>query len=309
MSAQGSNVKLLDVGPEFQQALQEIRSAKFREAIQTSATLEKAFPEHPLAALIQAEAYWGMMYYQTGHITSSEIWNEADEKTSPNDRDFQQAIEKSIELGEQMRKRPESAAAAVLYIGYAHGARARLYALRDQGLKSASDAKQMRGDLLEAVKLNPDLESDAGLGLGTYNYYADVLSPILKFFRFFAGIPGGNRDEGLQQLRNASERAVLWNEEARYELARIYAVREGRHADALSLFKDLSARFPDNPLYALFTCYEEEKVSGGAAAMQYCQKAKAAAEKLDPAYRGRIQNAAQGAVERLQAQKTVVKPR
>src|SRR2546423_799217 len=106
--ASNARGQALEVAPEFQQGLREIRSGKFRQAIQTCSALQKAFPQHPLPSLIQTEAYWGMIYYQTGHITSSEIWNQADVKTSPYDADFQKSVEKSIELGERMSKQPQS---------------------------------------------------------------------------------------------------------------------------------------------------------------------------------------------------------
>jgi hypothetical protein len=299
----------LDVPSSFQQGLLEIHNGNFRQAMETSKALRSAFPQHPLTFLIAVEAYWGMIYCQTGHITSREIWNVADTKTSSYDGEFFRAVDKALELSDEMRLNPASAAAGALYAGLARGARARLYALREQSLKSASDAKQMRADLLEAIAKDPQLAPDADLGLGTYNYYADVLSPLLKLFRLFLGIPGGDRQKGLEQLRTASEQAVLWKEEAKYELARIYGVREGRHSEALSLFQELAEQYPQNSLYALFAGFQAELTGKGGAAMaiEYCQKAREAAAKLESDCRDRMLEVAKGALERLQGSKAVGK--
>lgn len=289
----------LDVPAPFQQGLEQIRSGEFQHAIETSHALQRAFPKHPLAVLVAVEAYWGMIYCQTGHINSQEIRNFADAKTSPYDKDFFQAVEIALQLSQQMRLDPESAAAGALYAGVARGARSRLYAFREQALRAATEAKQMRADLLDAIAKDPRLAPDADLGLGTYNYYVDVLSPILKLFRLVAGIPGGDRERGLEQLRTASEQAVLFRDEAAYELAHIYGVREGRHSEALLLLKELANRYPGNPVFALLAGYQAEATGGKSAAIEYCQRVLDAAGKAADDCRERMTSAAKGALERL----------
>lgn len=288
----------------FQQGLRQARDSKFHQAIETSGALRTGFPQQPFAALLATEAYWGMIYCQTGHINSREIWNLADTKTSPYDKEFLQAVNQALQFSQQLRLKPESAAAGSLYAGLARGARARLYALRGQSLPSASESKQMRADLLEAVAQDPQLAPDADVGLGAYNYYADVLSPILKVFRIFFGIPGGSREKGLEQLHTASSQSALWGEEAAYELARIYGVREGRHSQAFPLFKELAERYPGNPIFALSAAYQAEADGQRHTAIEYSQKARDAAAKMEADCRPRMIEAAQGALDRLQGNKS-----
>src|SRR5579872_5093982 len=83
----------LEVPAPFQQGMREIRNGQFRRAIETSKTLRNAFPQNPLSQLIAAEAYWGMIYCQTGHINSREIWNVADTKASSYDKEFFEAVD------------------------------------------------------------------------------------------------------------------------------------------------------------------------------------------------------------------------
>jgi uncharacterized protein DUF3808 len=287
------------VPPLMQQGVDQIYIAKPQRAIEISRALEKAFPQEPYGPIIALEAYYQMIYCQTGHINSREVWNLANVKTSFMDKEFSAAAEKTLQQAREMRRKPESAAAGALYSGLAHGARAGLYAIRQQNMASASEAKQMRTDLLDAVAKDPQIEPDADLGLGTYNYYADALSPILKLLRFFAGFPGGSREKGIEQLRTAAAKSALWSGKAKYELARLLGVREGRHSEALALFQELAAKYPDNPLYLLSAAYQAEGAGQAAEALEFAEKAQEAALKVEGVCRERFGNAATKAVARL----------
>ena len=293
----------LDVPPLFLQGLRQLRNGRFHQAIETSNALKNAFPQHPLSYLIAAEAYQGMIYCQTGHITSEQIWNVAESKTSYYDKEFFGAVEGALYLSHQMRQKPDSAATGAFYAGLARAARARLYALRGQRWKAASEAKQMRSDLLGAIAQDSELAADAYLALGAYNYYADVLSPLLKVFRFLLRIPGGDRKMGIEQLQTASEHVGLFAEEARYELARIYSIRENRPSEALLLFGDLAERYPENALYALAAGQQAERFGEESTAITYYQKATDVAGKMEAVCRKRLGNAAAAALERLRGNK------
>jgi hypothetical protein len=292
------------VPPQMLQGVEQIYSAKPQRAIEISRALEKAFPQEPYGPIIALEAYYQMIYCQTGHINSREVWNLADVKTSSTDKEFSAAADKALQQAREMRGKTESAAAGALYSGLAHGARAGLYALRQQNMASASEARQMRADLLESVAKDPQIEPDADLGLGTYNYYADALSPILKLLRFFAGFPGGSREKGIEQLRTATAKSALWNWKAKYELARLLGVREERHTEALSLFQELAAKYPGNPLYLLSAAYQAEGAGQAAGALEYAEKAQEAALRVEGVCRERFVDAATKAVERLKGNKT-----
>ena len=61
-------------------------------------------------------------------------------------------------------------------------------------------ASRRAPNFLRALELDPQM-ADATGGLGLYNYYVDSLSTIVKFLRFFMGIPGGNKTEGIRQMQ------------------------------------------------------------------------------------------------------------
>ena len=57
-----------------------------------------------------------------------------------------------------------------------------------------------RAEFLRALELDPEM-ADATAGVGLYNYYIDTLSAIARMLRFFMGLPGGNKQEGIRQMR------------------------------------------------------------------------------------------------------------
>lgn len=299
IAAHAAGVPLL-----YFKGMDQVRNAQYREAIGTATALQRTFPDQPFSSLLAIEAYWGLIYCETGHINEREIWNLADVKTSPYDEDYFQAIDAALKTSAALREDNKSdrqaLAATMLYDGMARGARARIFALREQTMSSAGEAKRMRSDLLEAVKADPNLSTEAGFGLGTYNYYTDALSPILKFFRFLLRIPGGSRKRGLEQLRSAALGSALWHTEAKFELARILGVREGDHKAALELFEQLAGEFPNNPLYSLSAAYQAEQVGNESAAIQLAGKAASAASRVSGACGARWQQASKGALERMQ---------
>ncbi|MBI4460089.1 MAG: hypothetical protein HY648_08535 [Acidobacteria bacterium] len=287
------------VDPALSAALEQVHRSRYEQAIRSAQELQPRFPGHPFPYLVLAEANFGLIYCETGHLTSREIWNVADRKSSSYDGRFLDALKKSLQVSEQMRLKPRTAALGALYAGLARGVRVRLYTLRGEKMNAASEGKQMRSDLLAAVALEPALSSDADLGLGAYNYYADILSPLLKLIRFFMGIPGGDREKGLEQLQAAAERASLVPVEAQYELARIYGLYEKRHAEALQLLQKLAERYPENALYLLSVAYQADLAGRKDVAVESAAKALSAARNSDPVCRRRLESVAQGALERL----------
>ena len=66
----------------------------------------------------------------------------------------------------------------------------------------SSHGVRAREHLLKALQLDPSL-ADAYTGVGLYNYYVDTLSALAKMLRFFMGIPGGSKRDGVRQLEKA----------------------------------------------------------------------------------------------------------
>jgi hypothetical protein len=93
--------------------------------------------------------------------------------------------------------------------------------------------------------------TDAYTGLGLYNYYADTLSALAKVLRFFMGIPGGDKKEGIRQLQIAAQRGTVTRAGARFYLARNLRTYDLDYTRSIEIMTPLVAEFPQNPIFQL----------------------------------------------------------
>jgi tetratricopeptide (TPR) repeat protein len=122
--------------------------------------------------------------------------------------------------------------------------------LRAENRSAARAGVRARGYFMRALKLDPSL-GDACLGLGLYNYYVDTLSSMARVMRFMMGIPGGNKEEGIQLLHRAVEEGQLSPAEAQFYLAINLHNYEHRYEEALQSITPLAEKYPENPLFAM----------------------------------------------------------
>jgi tetratricopeptide (TPR) repeat protein len=107
-----------------------------------------------------------------------------------------------------------------------------------------------REHFLRALALDSSL-ADADMGLGLYNYYVDTLSTIARVLRFFMGIPGGSKEEGIRQLQLAIDHGQLTPALARYYLAINLHLFDQKYEQALEVATPLMEKYPENPIFRL----------------------------------------------------------
>ena len=123
-------------------------------------------------------------------------------------------------------------------------------ALRGENRAVAHAGVAARAEFLRALELDPQM-ADATGGLGLYNDYVDSLPGIVKFLRIFMGIPGGNKKEGIQQMRTAIEHGVLMPVEMRFYLAKNLRTYDLEYEKAIAVAEPLVERYPKNPIFQL----------------------------------------------------------
>jgi tetratricopeptide (TPR) repeat protein len=154
----------------------------------------------------------------------------------------------AIAAAEAWTRRDPERAEAWFYTGAAYGARAQWRVLRRQRLGAARDGKRIKDSLEQALTIDPTL-ADANFGIGLYRYYAAVAPAALRMVRWLLLLPGGDRQEGLEQMMLAREQGRVVRSEADYQLHLIFLWYEQRFADGMGLIKELQARHPRNPLF------------------------------------------------------------
>lgn len=96
------------------------------------------------------------------------------------------------------------------------------------------------------LKRNPNF-IDAEFGLGMYTYWRSVFTNEIKSLPFFSD----NRAEGIATVEKVAREGRLAKEMAHVNLGIIY-FEEKRYADAIKVFEDYLARFPQNVLLHQF---------------------------------------------------------
>ena len=238
----------LSLPPETPAILDKIYSFDLQGAIEAAKQMQQERPNHPLGYLLEAEALW----WRTWCISADFKYGMSDARRRPKLETDQHYIElstKVLSLAEAQIKQSESAEMH-FYAGMAEASLARLYALRGEYRNAARSGVRGREHLLRAKALDPDL-ADADLGLGLYNYYVDTLSAIARILRFFMGIPGGSKQDGLRLLEHAMAQGAVTSQVARFYLALNLHRYDQQYEQALGVIGPLVEKYPSNPLFQL----------------------------------------------------------
>ncbi len=183
-------------------------------------------------------------------LSATSLWWQIllDPESRELDDEFSATVDKAIDNTEAWVERSPEDAEAWFYNGGAYAARVQWRVLRNEKLSAARDGKNIKNALERALELDPALE-DAYFGVGLYKYYADVAPAAAKVLRFLLLLPGGDRQEGLEQMLRARNRGRLLQGEADYQLHVIYLWYERQTPRALQLLQSLHERYPANPLF------------------------------------------------------------
>lgn len=268
-------------------------------AVARSREIQKDDPESPLGFLLEADATWWRIYLTTGNLIDPDVFDVAQVETSSYDALFQNRVDQAIHKAAKRIREQQDTARNYLYLGLAYALRARFEGLRDHDLATARAAKKMRGFLQTALKLDPTL-TDAYAGVGLYNYFVDTLPAIVKVLKIFIGLPGGNRELGLDQLRRAAEKGDLSRTEAKFYLAKDFSREsEGQYEDSLKLFQELAQEYPENFLWKLLVGSLEVRLGNADQGEAQYQEVLAKTARKDSEIDHALRGAAQKALARL----------
>lgn len=262
----------LNIPPEATEAIHLMYSGKPDQAVALAHKLEAARPEHPLGYLIEADILWWKIYckWSERKYNTIDAWSH----TRPADADDNAELalaDKVTSLAEAGIAKSDTAEME-LYAGLGYASRARVLGLRYEKMPVVRAGVEARKHLLRCLELDPNM-ADADLGLGLYNYYVDTLSALARILRFFMGIPGGSKAEGLRQLETASTKGELTQMEARFNMAKNLRNYDFDYVRAEQAAAPLVAAYPENPIFLLLVGDIEEKLGHNEAATERFQEA------------------------------------
>ena len=273
---------------EAHQAMDDIYGGDPDAAIPIARGVQQARPEHPLGYLLEGEALWWKRYCAACEIKYGmvEAWQRG---KAPEDEAYLAVADKEIAAAEGLLAKSESAEMHV-YAGMGYALKARAYALRSENRNVARVAVKGRAEMLRALELDPQM-GDASAVLGVYNYYVDTLSPMVKVLRVFMGIPGGDKQEGVEQLQEGANHGVLMAVDAPFILARALRQYDQKYEQALAIAEPLATRYPRNPLFLLLAGNLSLELGRNARAAEYFHSAREAAGSASPCH-GRLREIA-----------------
>jgi hypothetical protein len=276
------------LSPEAAKALDQIYNGDTDAAVATARGIEQAQPDSPVGYLLEAEARWWNMYCAACEIK----WGMLDaykRGKKPEDETYFALADNAIQLARAQIAKSDTAEMHV-YVAIGFALKARLYSLRDQKHDIAHTGVAARSECLRALQLDPDM-ADATAALGLYNYYVDTLSGIAKVLRFFMGIPGGNKEEGIRQMKIGMERGAFLAVDSRFYLAKNLRTYDRHYDEAAQIAEPLATRYPRNPIFLLFLGNLNQELGRNAKAAEYFHAAQTA-PIADPACAARSRDLA-----------------
>jgi hypothetical protein len=228
-----------DIQLELEGAVQNLYNFKFDRADKQFHSLQRRYPQHPMAYfLLGLSTWWKMM---PSAVTDTRY-----------DRPFLAYLDTAQTKAEALYKADNHNYEACFFLAAAAGMEARLHAERHNWRK-ATVASRRALIYFEKSKEANGLSAEFLFGEGLFNYYAvwigeeyKWLRPVLFFF------PKGDRARGLAQLRQVGKTAFYTGTEANFFLVTILNdPRENKPDEAYSIARQLATQFPDNSRFQL----------------------------------------------------------
>jgi tetratricopeptide (TPR) repeat protein len=228
--------------------LDDIYSWRLDQAITAARHMQKQAPDQPLGYLLEVEALWWKTWCLSAEFKFGMNMPRRREKL-PGDQHYLELTSKAYLLAQTSLQHKETASMQI-YAGLAEALASRLYSLRGENHNAARAGVHAREHFIRALALDPTA-ADAAFGLGLYDYYVDTLSGIARVLRFFMGIPGGSKAEGIRLLQTAIRDGQLTPTLARFYLTVNLENYDLRYDEALTLITPVVQRYPQNPIFHL----------------------------------------------------------
>jgi len=223
------------IDASMRRGIDDIYNIEFAKADKEFEEVIRLMPDHPAGYFFQAMTQWWRIL--------------SDFEDESHDKEFLSALDNVVSMCEKRLDKDENDVTALFYKGGAVGFQARLRANRGSWLAAANDGVVALRAIRKAFKLDP-MNSDVLLGMGIYNYYAEVIPeqyPIIKPAMIF--LPSGDKKTGLEQLEVGARKARYAKVEAMYFLLQAYFTYERQFVRALEIAQELHNKYPRNPLF------------------------------------------------------------
>jgi hypothetical protein len=242
--------------PLVMHSREEFYKLDFDAALKLDEQLAQQHPNDPMAwndvltTLVFRELYHQDLLDTTYYAHDSFLSNKRDVTVLQETRDrIEQLTNKVVEITDAEIKANGDDANAYFARGYAKGIHAAFITLVDHAFASAArQGYASRNDSESALKVDPQY-ADARMAIGIQQF---AVASLPRFVRMLVGIMGvgGNKQQGLDNIRQAIAHGVVTPVEARTVLS-LFLRHDGRYPEALGVQRSLAQEYPHNYLFRL----------------------------------------------------------
>lgn len=246
---------------ECTQGLNDLYNFKFDEAEAEFLDLKIRYGWHPLPYFLMGLSDWWKIMPNT--------------KNTAYDESFLAYMDTTIQVAERLYKNhPVYKAEAAFFLAAAYGFKGRLYSDEERkNWRKAATVGKNALNYLDESRGNHHLSPELVFGDALYNYFSvwvpenyPALRPLLWFFR------KGDKQLGLQQLKEVSYNAFYTRTEAMVWLMRILNSYENDQFQALQISQYLIESYPNNPYFHRYYARMLYQVSRYAEAEPVCKE-------------------------------------
>jgi tetratricopeptide (TPR) repeat protein len=215
------------------------------------------YPNHPGGYQLLAARVWIKTLYESRRLQSSlysseSFYTNGDDKVDPKIvAEFRNLSREAKRLAEAKLKQDPKNLEALDFLANTEGLKAAFEeAVERRHFAALRDGNDAVNHHREVLKLDPKY-IDAQITIGLYEYVVGSLPLPVKIL---AGVTGfrGSKKRGLSMLEQVAKEGRWAQDDAKTVLILLYT-REKRFADALTLTRELSAKYPRNYLLRLET--------------------------------------------------------
>ncbi|HEV2708643.1 MAG TPA: tetratricopeptide repeat protein [Edaphobacter sp.] len=246
----------INLTPLVREARTDFYNLNYDGALARFERVLKANPNNPMAVdyvlttIIFRELYHQDLLDTTYYAHNSFLSSKRDVPVPEVTRQrIEDLTDRAIDLCDQEIKNNPNAKNAYFARGYAHGMHAAFITLVDHSYVSAAhQGLNARSDSEQALKIDPGY-ADAKMAIGIQQFAVASLPRLLRIMVGIAGV-NGNKEKGLQMLREAAAQGVVTPVESRTALS-LFLRHDARYPEALTVERGLAEQYPHDYLFRL----------------------------------------------------------
>jgi tetratricopeptide (TPR) repeat protein len=246
----------INLTQEVREAHERFYNLDYDGALSRFEAIQRANPQSPIATgyilmtLIFRELYHQDLLDTTYYAHDSFLSSKRSVPVPQATRDrIEQLTNSAVAMCDKQIKDNPNNANAYFARGYARGMHAAYITLVDHSFVAAArQGLASRNDSEQTLRIDPDY-ADAKMAMGIQQFAVASLPRILRIMIGITGVTG-NKEKGLDLLREAAAHGYVTNVESRTALS-LFLRHDGRYPEALAVQHGLAVEYPRDYLFRL----------------------------------------------------------